>query len=81
MADFYVEGPFHIPCEMKAAGRVIQHKEFWKQPDVQPFADEKGCYVFAVRAGGGYTPIYVGKATRTFKQECFNSPSKNSRLI
>jgi len=77
MANFYIEGPFDIPCEHKAAARVIQHKDFWKQADVQPFADEKGCYVFAVRAGKGYTPIYVGKATKTFKQECFNASNRH----
>ncbi len=37
-----------------------------------------GVYVYALRAGRGYTPIYVGKATKSFKQECF-TPDKIAR--
>ncbi len=77
MANFYVIGPFAIPCVKKVAGRVICHKEFWRQSEVNEIAGEKGCYVFAVRAGKGYTPIYVGKATKTFKQECLNPSNRH----
>ncbi len=37
------------------------------------YQDRFGVYVFAIKAGRGYTPIYIGKATKTFKQECFTS--------
>lgn len=30
-----------------------------------------GCYIFAMRSGGGIKPGYVGKATKSFGQECF----------
>jgi hypothetical protein len=30
-----------------------------------------GCYVFAIRAGKGFTPWYVGKTKTNFKNECF----------
>jgi hypothetical protein len=39
-------------------------------------AAEKGCYVFAIRSRG-LTPIYVGKATKTFKQETFNPTNRH----
>lgn len=34
-------------------------------------AKEKGCYLFGFRAARGSKPVYIGKATKTFKQECF----------
>lgn len=55
----------------KAARTLTEEnvKEFWKQhPDS---GGHRGCYVFAIRAGKGWTPGYVGKATKTFKQEVF----------
>lgn len=36
----------------------------------------RGCYVFALKRGQGFTPFYVGKAAeQSFKSECF-SPHK-----
>ncbi len=69
---FDVYGPFEIPCYQGAAGRTITDdnvREFWELN--HNFAENKGCYVFGIKAGRGYTPAYVGKATRTFKQETF----------
>ena len=34
-------------------------------------AGRTGCYAFALRAGKGFMPYYVGKATKGFKQEVF----------
>ena len=42
-----------------------------KESDAYHLAEERGCYVFAMR-NRGLNPIYVGKATRCFKQETFN---------
>jgi hypothetical protein len=39
-----------------------------KESDAYHLAEERGCYVFAMR-NRGLNPIYVGKATRCFKQE------------
>jgi hypothetical protein len=69
---FDVYGSFEVPYYQGAAGRTITDeniREFWEQH--QNFADNKGCYIFGIKAGRGYTPAYVGKATRTFKQEVF----------
>jgi hypothetical protein len=33
-------------------------------------ASKNGCYIFALKAGKGYSPWYVGKATKSMKQEC-----------
>ena len=57
---------------------MILHKDFWKRSDeLERLGGERGCYVFAIRAGRGFTPIYVGKATKSFKQECLNSANKH----
>jgi len=72
MASFIVEGPFAIPTTKMKVGKVITKeniKDFWLTQD--RLAGERGCYLFGFRAAKGSKPIYVGKATKTFKQECF----------
>jgi hypothetical protein len=59
-------------------GRSLVFDDFWsKSADVYSLAEEKGCYVFAIRSGRGVTPVYVGKATKSFKQEIFNATNRN----
>lgn len=78
MAEFIIDGPYEIPFEQKPGGRVILYNEFWIQTDeLQELGGERGCYVFAIRAGKGATPIYVGKATKSFKQECLNPSNRH----
>jgi hypothetical protein len=73
MATFRPAGPHKIPFEQKAGGRILHHKQFWGQSDeLAQLAAERGCYVLAMQAGKGATPLYVGKAEKSFKQECFN---------
>src|SRR6267142_820133 len=73
---FEVHGPFEVPCYLGKAGRTItsdQVGEFWH--DNPGMVSKRGCYVFGIRAGKGYTPGYVGRATKNFKQEAF-APQK-----
>lgn len=74
MAEFTVHGPYEVPTYAGKAGRIVRSEEgrafFESHPS---FANRRGCYVFAMRAGRGITPTYVGKATKTFAQECFTS--------
>jgi hypothetical protein len=76
-ASFAIRGPFKIPLDRSVRAKAIKVgcPEFWQHKDTGSLASECGCYVFCRRAGGGITPVYVGKATRTFKQECF-APQK-----
>ncbi len=70
--NFVVYGPLEVPCYQGSAGRTITPEnisEFWEHNN--EFAKDKGCYVFGIKAGKGYTPAYVGKATKSFKQEVF----------
>lgn len=50
-----------------------QRSEFWDSVEGWDpgLSDACGCYVFAIRVGGGVKPWYVGKAERqSFKREC-----------
>src|SRR5260370_5211073 len=81
MAEFLIAGRYTIPFQWKPGSRVLLHKEFWNQSrELQKLATERGCYVFAVRAGKGSTPLYVGKATKSFKRECLN-PGNIRKLL
>jgi len=70
---FDVFGPYEIPVVKEIAGRYISNgcPNFWKEPEPSEFRKERGCYLFALRAAKGYKPVYIGMATRTFGQECF----------
>lgn len=71
-----VSQPYDIPCQKAAKGPAkcitSQHViSFWATGASQ-YAQKQGCYVFALRAGRGYTPWYVGKTKRqNFQNECF----------
>ena len=69
---FNAVGPFEVPFYQGKAGRTITDENvraFWERNiDMAP---RRGCYVFGIRAGKGWTPGYVGRATKSFKQEVF----------
>ena len=69
---FEVHGPFAVPLYKGRNNRLVRAEEgkafFSEHPRL---STRKGCYVFAMRAGRGLTPVYVGSATTEFGQECF----------
>lgn len=70
---FNVSGPHEIPFYQGRAGRTITDDntiQFWKEKEA--LAGARGCYVFGIRASKGFTVAYVGKATKSFKQEVFS---------
>jgi hypothetical protein len=78
MASFIVHGPFKVGYRKRRGGRTLVFGSFWSaESDAQYLAKECGCYVFAIRAGPGLQPIYVGIATRSFKQETFTSANRH----
>jgi hypothetical protein len=72
-----VFGPFEVPVEdirKKPVTRKVdaeQCKTMWQRKRLSELRREKGCYVFALRRGRGFLPVYVGKTSRSFEQECF----------
>ena len=73
---FEIYGGFEVPLEEH--GVVLRgaqgRNSFWDEADRTKIGlrDACGCYVFAIRSGGGTTPWYVGKAEKSsFERECF----------
>jgi hypothetical protein len=78
MVTFEVRGPFEISFEVHPGGRVLVFDDFWNgDSEAAYLAEERGCYVFAIRSGGGLQPIYVGKAAKSFRQETFNPANRH----
>jgi hypothetical protein len=74
MTSFIVHGPFSIEFEKRKGGRTLVFDSFWwNNPELQ---SKRGCYGFAIR-NRGLTPIYVGKATKSFGQETFNAANRH----
>jgi hypothetical protein len=74
--DLSLYGPIEIPCPNDGAAKFIdkaQKKAFLATLEEEGLAAKQGCYIFALRAGRGYCPWYVGKATKSMKQECMGS--------
>lgn len=76
MVSFVIHGPFPLKYEKRKGGRTLVFDEFWNKGKASEFALRRGCYVFAI-SNKGKTPLYVGKATKTFKQETFNAANKS----
>ena len=72
--ELEVYGPYPIPHESLGKGtskRITRPnaKDFWADKVMRSIASKQGCYTFALKYGSGFTPWYVGKATKTFEQE------------
>jgi hypothetical protein len=69
---FKVVGPLKLQHSKNVGGRTIRDSDishFWNTNG--KYKKARGCYVFCMRTGGGYSPGYVGKTGKTFKQEIF----------
>lgn len=66
-------GPFRLPRSNGDFDRTPEKKKaFWKKVEVHApsLPDAIGCYIFALKAGKGIRPWYVGKTERAnFKSE------------
>jgi hypothetical protein len=76
-----VHGPFKAEYTLSRAKiKCIDSSHghaFWKRPDVASLASKQGVYVFVLKASQGYTPVYVGKSTKGFKDEIFEPQKLN----
>jgi hypothetical protein len=59
---------------------IILAKTLFRKSDADTFwdqhsdvADDKGCFVFAMKAAKGSKPVYVVQATKSFRQETFET--------
>jgi hypothetical protein len=82
LTELIVLGPHLIPYTGQAKG-TSKHitkdnaKSFWEKEKVKETAMKQGCYIFALKNGKGFTPWYVGKATKNFKQEALHPTKLN----
>jgi hypothetical protein len=75
LLSFKVVGPLKVHFFKNVGGRTIRDTDiasFWGS-HARKFHKLRGCYIFAMRTGGGCTPGYVGKTKKNFKQEVFGS--------
>ncbi len=79
---YSIQGPFKMP--RKNGNAILDtakecQNAFWAEIDNQipNLPEGGGCYIFAIRAGKGFTPWYVGKTKVSFKKECFYSDKIN----
>jgi hypothetical protein len=72
MTEFTVVGPLGVSYYSGKGGRTIRDEDVEKFWDTyRRYKKRRGCFVFAMRAGKGFTPGYVGKATKKLQQEVF----------
>jgi hypothetical protein len=74
MLSFKVVGPLKLHVSKNVGGRAIRAEDidrFWESHAA--YQRHHGCYVFAMQTGRGWTPGYVGKTRKNFKQEVFGS--------
>ena len=84
MIGYETFGPFEVPASQAPNGsrtlalRPRRIAAFWTEVDSgEPgMSEARGCYIFAIRAGGGITPWYVGLSTTGFKNECFQADKR-----
>lgn len=75
--NYKIYGPFTIPSRGNNRSYLIYKEDinnFWSSvhSEHQGLKDACGCYVFAIRAGRGIKPWYVGKAQKqSFISEVF----------
>ena len=75
-------GPFVIPHRRLpgGGGKRIEREhasEFWDDDELKEIANRVGCYIFGIKAGGGFRPFYVGMTTKSFKQEALQAHKRS----
>ncbi len=76
MNIYEIVGPLKIPHQKHERGRYIEEEnlpKFWDDHQAKKIKSKRGCYVFAMKARRGIVPWYVGKTTKSFENECFQS--------
>lgn len=74
--NYEIFGGFTIPRKPRkhAVADARDRRAFWDDVETERvgLSAAVGCYVFAIRAGGGIVPWYVGRTcSQSFKNECF----------
>lgn len=78
---FKAWGPLVIPAQHKGGGWHLfdgkkEQNQFWKKDQHRELKKRRGVYIGAIKTSKGIIPLYVGKATKGFAQECFTDRNK-----
>lgn len=75
--ELVVFGPFDIPygAGNGSSKRIDKShaQEFVEYLKRESLATKHGCYIFALKAGKGFSPWYVGMTSRGFGKECMET--------
>ena len=77
VTKLFVSEPIEIPFDRSknhsSTKKILKEhiNEFWMEAAASKYSEKQGCYIFAMRAGKGFTPWYVGKTKSSFLSECF----------
>lgn len=74
---FYVKGPFNVPLDASKKSKWVNKPgpSFWDS--VGDDRLKPGVFIFAVRAGKGWSTIYVGRTFKSFEKEAFTDHKLN----
>lgn len=78
--ELHIDGPYDIDYESNGVAKRVRPsdgRDFWSYTDVDHLRKKQGCFVFAIRAGKGFTPWYVGQASKGFEQETFTDHKRD----
>jgi len=77
VTKLFVSEPLEIPFARSknhsSTKKILKEhiNAFWKGTAASKYSEKQGCYIFAMRAGKGFTPWYVGKTKSSLVSECF----------
>lgn len=80
--NYSIHGPFRLPRQLNGLidRKASSRNRFWRMvdDDDNDLSSACGCYIFAMRAGRGIKPFYVGLAEmQSFDGECFSANKIN----
>jgi len=76
---YEIYGEYELPRRRSGRGHWIldfsndAQERFWEEvdEDKEGLWNGRGCYIFAIRAGGGIKPWYIGQSKNAFYKEVF----------
>jgi hypothetical protein len=78
MIEYEAVGPLKIGTTKQQGGRGIEKRQVAKFfQEHEQICSKRGVYVFCIGAAKGILPWYVGRATKSFRQECLTPDKLN----
>jgi len=81
VASKYFEVPTRRHYRRLTLDKQGMTRKFWRSPGAHKYRKRRGCYIFGIKHGNRIVPTYVGKATKSFGQEIFQSHKRVDHYI